>query len=156
MPEGMRGQCVAALPTPVNWRLPCVYPYNTKFSGHVTSGTRPYKFSRAWGRGYIRASLIHGTERAGTDRFRVLFHGTDLQSSKVTNLIWNQALQGRGGWTCVINRHYMSRDHGKNKAKLNFEAQSLHQFAPDCTIQFWENIWTKEAFEGSPALLTTT
>ena len=33
------------------------------------------------------ASLIHGTERAGTDRFRVLFHGTDLQSSKVTNLI---------------------------------------------------------------------
>ena len=34
-----------------------------------------------------RASLIHGTERAGTDRFRVLFHGTDLQSSKVTNLI---------------------------------------------------------------------
>ena len=62
----------------------------------------------------------------------------------------------RGGWTCVINRHYMSRDHGKNKAKLNFEAQSLHQFAPDCTIQFWENIWTKEAFEGSPALLTTT
>ena len=41
-------------------------------------------------------------------------------------------------------------------AKLNFEAQSLHQFAPDCTIQFWENIWTKEAFEGSPALLTTT
>ena len=44
--------------------------------------------------------------------------------------------RGRGGWTCVINRHYMSRDHGKNKAKLNFEAQSLHQFAPDCTIQF--------------------
>ena len=35
----------------------------------------------------LRASLIHGTERAGTDRFRVLFHGTDLQSSKVTNLI---------------------------------------------------------------------
>ena len=64
--------------------------------------------------------------------------------------------QIRGGWTCVINRHYMSRDHGKNKAKLNFEAQSLHQFAPDCTIQFWENILTKEAFEGSPALLTTT
>ena len=25
-----------------------------------------------------------------------------------------------------------------------------------CTIQFWENIWTEEAFEGSPALLTTT
>ena len=45
----------------------------------------------------------------------------------------------------------MSRDHGKNKAKLNFEAQSLHQFAPDCTIQFWENIWTKEAFQpGTP------
>ena len=52
----MRGQCEAALPTPVNWRLPCVYPHNTKFSGHVTSGTRPYKFSRAWGRGYLISS----------------------------------------------------------------------------------------------------
>ena len=43
----------------------------------------------------------------------------------------------------------MSRDHGKNKANRGAE------FAPDCTIQFWENIWTEEAFEGSPALLTT-
>ena len=59
MPEGMRGQCEAALPTPVNWRLPCVYPHNTKFSGHVTSGTRPYKFSRAWGRGYRCNSILH-------------------------------------------------------------------------------------------------
>ena len=53
MPEGMRGQCDAALPTPFNWHLPCVYPHNTKFSGHVMSVTRPYKFSRDWGRGYI-------------------------------------------------------------------------------------------------------
>ena len=52
MPEGMCGQHVAALPMPVNWRLPCVYPHNTKFSGHMTLGTRPYKISRAWGRGY--------------------------------------------------------------------------------------------------------
>ena len=60
MPEGMRGQCEAALPTPVNWRLPCVYPHNTKFSGHVTSETRPYKFSRAWGRGYNEIASTPG------------------------------------------------------------------------------------------------
>ena len=59
MPEGIRGQCVAALPTPVNWHLPCVYPHNTNFSGHVTSGTRPYKFSRAWGRGYPSSTCTY-------------------------------------------------------------------------------------------------
>ena len=51
MPEGMCGQHVAALPTPVNWHLPCVYPHNTKLSGYVTSATRPYKSVR--GRGYV-------------------------------------------------------------------------------------------------------
>ena len=52
-----------------------------------------YSAAEAWNWS-SRASLIHGTERAGTDRFRVLFHGTDLQSSKVTNLIWNQGYFG--------------------------------------------------------------
>ena len=47
------------------------------------------------------------------------------------HFIVSQALSANQTRTrCVINRHYMSRDHGKNKAKLNFEAQSLHQIAP--------------------------
>ena len=41
MPEGMGGQCDAALPTPINWHLPCVYPCNTKFSGHVSREPGP-------------------------------------------------------------------------------------------------------------------
>ena len=51
----------------------------------------------------------------------------------------------------------MSRDRGKNKAKLIFEVQSGANWCKLCTIQFWENIWTEEAFEGSPrpALLTS-
>ena len=121
MPEGMRGQCEAALPTPVNWRLPCVYPHNTKFSGHVTSGTRPYKFSRAWGRGYGDMCRMADPTFEPYGGGEVLFPGLDLDSGLDWTLDWTlekmyfrchcSAKEARGPMPCPLEAQTLNHVH---------------------------------------------